>query len=131
MTTNNLTEQWKRGELEEGEYYIKSNKGDIYIDICANGSFMFTNYRSVEEVLAPVPSYEEIQKLQNSLEHEKVRATHYYKTLTKIEDENEKLEELLIDFTKRIEHYKEVKPDVGFIMFDLGYLANQVKEVLK
>lgn len=45
--------------------------------------------------------------------------------------ENQKLKELLIDFVKRMEHYKEVKPDVGFIMFDLGYLANQVKEVLK
>ena len=52
-----LTEQWKRGELEDGEYYIKSNKGDVYIDVCADGSFMFTNYRSVEEVLAEVPDY--------------------------------------------------------------------------
>lgn len=48
-----------------------------------------------------------------------------------LEAENMQLKELLIDFTKRMEHYKEVKPDVGFIMFDLGYLANQVKEVLK
>lgn len=68
MTTNNLTEQWKKGELEDGEYYIKSNKGDIYIDICANGSFMFTNYRSVEEVLAPVPSFDKWQSFNELLD---------------------------------------------------------------
>lgn len=63
-----LTEQWKKGELEDGEYYIKSNKEDIYIDICANGSFMFTNYRSIEEVLAPVPSFEQWQSLNELLD---------------------------------------------------------------
>lgn len=56
-TFSNLTEQWKKGELEDGEYYIKSNKGDVYIDICADGNFMFTNYRSIEEVLGEVPDY--------------------------------------------------------------------------
>lgn len=60
---SNLTEKWKNRELEDREYYIKSNKGDTYIDICADGNFMFTNYRSIEEVLAPVPSYAEWQKL--------------------------------------------------------------------
>ena len=64
-----LTEQWKRGELAEGEYYIKSNKGDIYIDVCADGSFMFTNYRSVEEVLAEVPDYDNWQILNELLEN--------------------------------------------------------------
>ena len=67
-THKNLTEQWKRGELAEGEYYIKSNKGYIYIDIYAYGSFMFTNYRSIEEVLAPIPSYEKWQSLNEILD---------------------------------------------------------------
>ena len=64
ITSEQLTEQWKKGELEDSEYYIKSNKGDTYIDICANGSFMFTNCRSIKKVLAPVPSYEEWQKMK-------------------------------------------------------------------
>lgn len=81
---SNLTEKWKNRELEDREYYIKSNKGDTYIDICADGNFMFTNYRSIEEVLAPVPSYEVWEEKQKAL---KVLAEAYCKE----KEENKKL----------------------------------------
>ena len=83
-----LTEQWKKGELEDGEYYINSNKGDIYIDICANGSFMFTNYRSIEEVLAEVPDYIEWKNYVNGYCEE-----HEYNL--KLSAENQRLKQLL------------------------------------
>lgn len=66
MTINNLTELWKKGELEAGWYYIEidapfeqkikdisyysSNTFDIEVD----GNYII-------DVLAPVPSYEEWQ----------------------------------------------------------------------
>ena len=62
-----LTEQWKKGELESGYYYIVvkqvefPNRIDFY-----NSSATVWSYHSndcVEEVLAPVPSYEEWQEL--------------------------------------------------------------------
>lgn len=76
----NLTEQWKKGELEEGNYYIKDKYGNFIIaqylpdyDYDHQDGYCFEGYRwcalgfdyddleqdSVAEVLAPVPSYEE------------------------------------------------------------------------
>ena len=61
-----LTEQWKKGELEEGWYYIELNEpfDKIHKDISyySLGSFdieVDSNY--IIEVLAPVPSYKEWQ----------------------------------------------------------------------
>jgi len=60
-----LTEQWKKGELPEGHYYIKTRSEtniDEYIQwykdhgIPSEKSFAYFN---VQQVLAPVPSYEE------------------------------------------------------------------------
>lgn len=100
-----LTENWKNGELEDREYYIKSNKGDTYIDICADGNFMFTNYRSIEEVLAPVPSYEEWKSVCNdcnSMQETIFSQDSIYcenenllEEIEKIDEENQKLKELL------------------------------------
>ena len=107
METPTLTEQWKRGELEDGEYYIKSNKGDIYIDICANGSFMFTNYRSIEEVLGEVPNYamwrnyvtgfcdEHEYNLKLSEENERLKKWVEEFNALNVAKENQKLKELL------------------------------------
>lgn len=62
-----LTEQWKKGELREGHYYIKTRSEtniDEYIQwykdhgIPSEKSFAYFN---VQQVLAPVPSYEEWQ----------------------------------------------------------------------
>jgi hypothetical protein len=57
MTTNNLTELWKKGELPRGEYYVENNDGVIgsLYNLDNNGWY------NIKEVLAPVPSYEEWQ----------------------------------------------------------------------
>ena len=64
-----LTEQWKKGELKEGWYYIELNEpfDKIHKDISyySLGSFdieVDSNY--IIEVLEPVPSYEEWQKMK-------------------------------------------------------------------
>lgn len=63
--SQDLTEQWKKGELPEGHYYIKTHNEtniDEYIQwykdhgIPSEKSFAYFN---VQQVLAPVPSYEE------------------------------------------------------------------------
>jgi hypothetical protein len=57
-----LTEQWKKGELERGRYYIKyrgNYMSDNWHGDCWEDSW--SDY--VEEVLAPVPSYEEWQRI--------------------------------------------------------------------
>lgn len=73
-----LTEQWKKGELEQGWYYIECidlpkrwididyYRNDCYEDegFC-KGFFDHNDWRGIDKVLAPVPSYEEWQKVLN------------------------------------------------------------------
>jgi hypothetical protein len=53
-----LTELWKKGELEEGRYYLKDNEY-IFIDYFNGVSFEETCDFEIKEVLAPVPSWEQ------------------------------------------------------------------------
>lgn len=65
-----LTEKWKTGELEEGYYYIKVNKNLSYVEVDYYHIFGETKYWSgnddenISEVIAPVPTYEELQSLK-------------------------------------------------------------------
>lgn len=71
-----LTEKWKNGELVEGiYYYIKVNDKVIPARLSKYGNFYLTEgacgrnaMRKVEEVLAPVPSYEEWQTLNKEID---------------------------------------------------------------
>ena len=69
-----LTEQWKKGELDCGVYYVQSDDGVVFpsvysaeYDSIKDISIKDFWYEIVDikEVLAPVPSYEEWQKVLN------------------------------------------------------------------
>lgn len=54
-----LTEKWRKGELEDGDYYIKTDD-EIYPDYYDGGSGFIKTYDYViEKILAPVPTYQE------------------------------------------------------------------------
>lgn len=64
--TKKLTEQWRNGTLKEGYYYIENKSQSIkFVEIDYYNVFGDTRYWSgcddedIEEVLAPVPTYEE------------------------------------------------------------------------
>lgn len=63
-----LTEQWKKGELPFGCYYIKDINDEIFADHYTNNGFRngFEDFfdDEIKEVLAHVPSYEEWQELK-------------------------------------------------------------------
>ena len=67
MTTNNLTEQWKKGELKPNTYFCKIKDNDYIFRLNYEQGMFFDyfwermEYDDVEQVLAPVPSYEEWQ----------------------------------------------------------------------
>ena len=101
----NLTEQWKVGKLEEyKKYYCRTEWfEDIFQARCydkgtkgewwalENAKYRYNNICHTKkdiEVLAPVPSYEELQEKQKSL---KVLAEAYCKE----KEENQQLKELL------------------------------------
>ena len=58
-----LTEQWKKDELPDGHYYVRDGENIIaeLLDgyFYNNGEPMTSFSGGVDEVLAPVPSYEE------------------------------------------------------------------------
>lgn len=72
--TKSLTEQWKDGELEEGYYYliVKDMDGiiidsfDTWYHVKGNPVKQFT-YVDIQEVLAPVPTFDEYKKLKEKL----------------------------------------------------------------
>lgn len=55
-----LTEQWKKGELPDGMYYMENTSGIIGM---VGHSKVFPCY-NVKQILASVPSYEEWQQLR-------------------------------------------------------------------
>ena len=68
---NDLTEKWKAGELKEGWYYIKYEDNHVGIAFACEGlgrdEYPFVGFEfedDIDEVLAPVPSYEELQALK-------------------------------------------------------------------
>ena len=140
---SDLTEKWKKGELEDREYYIKSNKGDTYIDICADGNFMFTNYRSIEEVLAPVPSYAEWKSVCddcNSMQETIFSQDSIYREnenlleeIEKIDEENTKLKELLEKASYYLISYKnnDTLPERAFYEEEVSEFLEKIDEVLK
>lgn len=96
-----LTEQWKKGELEQGWYYIECidlpkkwididyYRNDCYEDegFC-KGFFDHNDWRGINKVLAPVPSYEEWQELIDKKNWCNARAKNLLK-------QNQQLKELL------------------------------------
>lgn len=71
---NDLTEEWKAGKLEPYKrYYVKNQNGKItesylsvYYDELGNSSLIFVP-ADVVEVLAPVPSYQELRALEEKI----------------------------------------------------------------
>ena len=90
-----LTEQWKKGELPSGMYYIEFKDGDISKDVYAFGSWGNINEHFLKQVLAPVPSYEEWKALEDSYETTKDTNLEQATWLVDMEKENARLKELL------------------------------------
>ena len=80
-----LTEQWNKGKLPEGDYYIKRRNGDtLYDNIDSRGVWRNSIDEDIIEVLAEVPSYEEWQQLKKWCEE--FNALEVAKENTKLKD---------------------------------------------
>ena len=130
---NNLTEQWNKGKLPEGDYYIKRrNSSTLYDNIDSHGVWRNSIDEDIIEVLAEVPSYEQWEKTEKrswlvpefdneidelndtieGLEKENVQLKKWCEEFNALEvaKENIKLKELLKECRDEIEylrkHYK-------------------------
>ena len=81
----NLTEQWKKGELPDGMYYMENTSGIIGR---VGHSKAFPCY-NVKQILAPVPSYEEYNRLKE-VERKKSKLVNVN---YKIKQENQQLKD--------------------------------------
>ena len=101
--TKSLTEQWKDGELDGGFYYV--NRTDSKFDyhyILGKTEPDYMEVLRIKEVLAPVPSYEEVKRFQEQLKKIKQEnANHNFKAkkrrihINNLINENKQLREQL------------------------------------
>lgn len=100
--SQDLTEQCKKGELEKGYYYMQTPNGDIRI---------ITECLKVDcdgfSILAPVPSYEEWQNINEFADYSIHNRNELTKQINYLFDENEKLSQWNI---KAQELLKKCKP---------------------
>ena len=134
----NLTEQWKKGELDAGWYYIELNEpfDKIHKDISyySLGSFdieVDSNY--IIEVLAPVPSYEEwqasekynkhLEEVIKTYERKDKQATETSIAYNELAKENEELKEIL-------ERHKKATAKAQIKSCDLEIINQQLKDII-
>lgn len=90
-----LSEQWKKGELPLGMYYVKTPFGvEIHSDYSLYRYKLTRDVDSIE-VLAPVPSYEEWQRIfhyAGKYEHEYTSCVMDYENL---KQENQQLKDVI------------------------------------
>ena len=126
MTT--LTEQWDKGELPEGDYYIKRRNGLLlYDNIDSRGVWRNSIDEDIVEVLAQVPSYDEWLEKTKSL---KVLAEAYCKE----KQQNKQLKELLKECVKmntRLENALWQWNEESELYDENEVLENKINEVLK
>lgn len=121
-----LTEQWKRGKLPSGMYYIEFKDGDIAKDVYAFGSWGNINEHFLEQVLAPVPSFEKWQaKLEENAQlKEEVENCEFI--LKSRESEIVKFKGLLRECLAHLTIGK-----YGTSVTPINILCDEVEEVLK
>lgn len=124
-----LTEQWKKGELPEGHYYVKDGENMIaeYLDgyFYNDGNPMTSFNGGVDSVLDKVPSYEEWQALNQNLDSTMQTNKALYKELAEIK-------ELLRIILSKIKICYSMVFQKDIINAELNEaLLKKIKEVLK
>ena len=125
-----LTEQWKKGELKSGWYFVKVGKYEAEIDLYDDDHSQWLNSCDKDiypvKVLAPVPSYEEWQHQQMSLR----MTIDDYKNVVDI---CEQLKELLERASYCIIGYRhnDHLPERVFYEEEVSNLLEEIDEVLK
>ena len=65
LKMSDLTDKWKNKELSHGAFYVRLFTGAVVVDVFDANPLRFVLYEDdIVEVLAPVPSYKELQALK-------------------------------------------------------------------
>lgn len=131
-----LTEQWKKGELPDGFYYFKMPDGAIEIA----SEYRLIRYNLTKDadkikILAKVPSYEEYSRLEwyagcgpdriVELNKENRQLHKFLEEFNALDvaKENKKLKELLKECKEHLCHH--------YCQITVGKLEKKIEEVLK
>ena len=129
-----LTEKWDKGELPEGDYYIKRRNGDfLYDNIDTSGVWRNSIDEDILEVLAPVPSYEEwqasekynkhLEEVIKTYERKDKQATETSIAYNELAKENEELKEIL-------ERHKKAIAKAQIRSCDFEIINTQLKDII-
>ena len=118
ITSEQLTEQWKKGELPAGWYYIKI-ADIVFIDFFEGKVWKNKKDEYIDEVLAPVPSYDEWKASENYIDYLKQCISVYESKDKQATETSIAYNELLEENTKLKELLKECRPSlVRFVSYD-------------
>ena len=125
ITSEQLTEQWKKGEIPNGYYWIRLSWGGMIIMAYYTGfdglfelDDHYYDSDEISEVLAPVPSYEEWQASETSIAYNELL------------EENTKLKELLKECIPYFNALVEKRIKLEYIP-QVYELLTKINEVLK
>lgn len=123
ITSEQLTEQWKKGELPNGWYWVKGIKSEVIYAYTAEYLNNMYRPRNGERIIEQVPSYEQWQK--------------HRKTLLKTQEKNCDIEIInaqLKELLKECRHIIGIEKDFATCHFEeytLVELLTKIDEVLK
>ena len=90
-----LTEQWKKGELPAGWYWVEGSRAEGIYAYTAEYLNNMYRPRNGERIIEQVPSYDEWQEYKNANDSMFDTIKMLNKDNYKLEEENTKLKELL------------------------------------
>ena len=138
ITSEQLTEQWKKGELPEGWYYVKGNRAEGIYAYTAEYLNNMYRPRNGEIIIEQVPSYEEWQASEKYNKHLEEKIKIYERKDKQATETSIAYNELLEENTKLKELLRECRPAlVRFVPYDDSeenariLLMNEINEVLK
>ena len=137
ITSEQLTEQWKKGELPYGRYYVElayNGNSIIMAEYWWDKTLTLDDHEysreEVKRILAPVPSYEEWigvkqqRDLENKLRHDSDNKNWQLRT------ENQQLKELLKECIPYFNALVEKRLKLEYIP-QVYELLSKINEVLK
>ena len=109
--TKTLTEQWREGTLPEGWYYLRlepnfENRYDIVYNFGID--FDLYNTEDIEEVLAPVPGYDEYQDIIQQNVNQEAAIETYIEDIKRLQEQKRKVIALIKD-GRFVEALKELE----------------------
>ena len=145
ITSEQLTEKWKKGELPYGRYYVElayNGNSIIMAEYWWDKTLTLDDHQysreEVKRILAPVPSYEEWQASEKYNKHLEEVIKTYERKDKQATETSIAYNELLEENTKLKELLRECRPAlVRFVSYDDSeenariLLMNKINEVLK